>query len=60
MPSPEYFDQQKRIADAKGKLLDVIAKSHERDISIWLATLTELLKRFSDFNLAAERGETDQ
>lgn len=59
--SDTYFDQQKRVAEAKGKLLEAIGRSGEKDISIWIAVLVELLKKFSDWNLAHERGEaTDQ
>lgn len=50
-----YFDQQKRIADARAQIADTMAKSEERDIAIWIAALVESLKRVSDWNLEAER-----
>lgn len=57
MPSDKYFDQQKRVAAARGALADAMLKSDERDISIWIAALTESLKRMSDNNLEAELDE---
>lgn len=54
VPSEKYFDQQAAIAKLKGDLLDTIAKSGEQDVSILIATLVELLKRVSDWNLEAE------
>lgn len=54
MPSDKYFDQQKRIAAARGAIAEAMLKSDERDISIWIAALAESLKRMSDNNLEAE------
>lgn len=60
MPSQAYFDQQATIANLKGKMLDAMQESGERDIAIWIAVLTELLKRVSDWNLEADRNKADE
>lgn len=57
MPSEKYFDQQAAIAKLKGAVLDTISASGERDVAILIATLVELLKRVSDWNLEAEAGD---
>lgn len=54
MPNQEWFDQQRRVTEARMTLFQAVGNSEERDVSIWLAAFTEGLKRLSDWNLEAE------
>jgi hypothetical protein len=54
MSDDAYFEQQKRIATARGQIADAMAKSEERDIAIWIAALIESLQRVSNWNLEVE------
>lgn len=57
MPSAAYFDQQKRIATARQRLFQAMQESGENEICIWIAALSEAMKRVSDWNLDAERDD---
>jgi len=54
MPDDAYFDQQRRVAASKGKLLDAMLASDDRDVAIWIGATVELLKWLSNANLEAE------
>lgn len=54
MSDSAYFEQQKRIAEARRVIFEALDKSGERDISILIAAFAECIKKASDWNLAAE------
>ena len=49
------WEQKIKVAGARKALIEIIAASDEKDISIWIAALTETLGTVSDWNLQAER-----
>lgn len=51
------WDQKLRVATVRKMLVAAIAESGEKDISILIAALTELLGTVSDWNLQAERDQ---
>lgn len=48
-------DQQRKVAAARMAIMSAISQSDERDVAVWIAALTESLKRVSDWNLELER-----
>lgn len=51
------WDQKLKVATVRKALFDAIDKSGERDASILIAALTEVLGTVSDWNLQAERDQ---
>lgn len=50
-------DQQRKVAAARMAIMSAISQSDERDVAVWIAALTESLKRVSDWNLELEHGQ---
>lgn len=51
------WEQKIKVARARKEIIEAMAASDEKDISIWIAALTEALGTVSDWNLQAERDQ---
>lgn len=56
LPSAEEFKKLKRVAEARCAIAEMMQRSDERDVVIWMSAFIEQLKRLSDLSLMDEQG----
>lgn len=60
MQSREWFDRQRRVADCRAAIAQMMLDHGEKHVDIWQAAFAHQMMRLSDWKLADDDGPVEQ